>query len=160
MSKEVQQHQQTPATESHALESSGFENSSRSSSAPAFQLKASPNANPTQLKAGGGSAGSLPSNLVEGFASTTGHDLSNVNVHYNSSAPEKVGALAYAQGNDIHLGAGQEQHLAHEAAHVVQQREGRVTANTEVNGMAVNDNKGLESEADSMGAKAAQAKKA
>jgi|GEM_PF-1260357 uncharacterized protein (TIGR02594 family) len=111
---------------------------------------------PAQMKTDGG----MPGDLVGGFAQTTGHDLSNVQVHYNSNAPSQVGALAYAQGNDIHLGPGQEQHLAHEAAHVVQQREGRVQANTSVNGMAVNDSKSLESEADSMGAKAAQMKTA
>ena len=158
MSKDsVSPQQHTSVQESHVLEGSGFENSTRSSSAPAFQLMASPSAPPIQRKA---SSGSLPTDLVHGFAASTGHDLSNVNVHYNSSAPSQVGALAYAQGNDIHLGAGQEQHLAHEAAHVVQQREGRVTANTQVNGMPVNDNKGLESEADSMGAKATQMKAA
>jgi uncharacterized protein (TIGR02594 family) len=111
---------------------------------------------PAQMKGAGG----MPADLASGFAASTGHDLSNVNVHYNSSAPAQVGALAYAQGNDIHLGAGQEQHLPHEAAHIVQQREGRVQANTNVNGMAVNDSKSLESEADSMGAAAAQMKTA
>lgn len=123
-----------------------------SANPPAFQLKASGEGGggstpPTQLKAAGG----MPTDLVSGFSQTTGHDLSDVNVHYNSEKPKDVGALAYAQGNDIHLGAGQEKHLAHEAAHVVQQREGQVKANTEVAGMPVNDNKGLESGADSMG---------
>ena len=127
-----------------------------SMSPPAFQLKASEGSSnpPAQLKGGG----SMPADLASGFASSAGHDLSDVNVHYNSSAPAQVGALAYAQGNDIHLGPGQEQHLPHEAAHVVQQREGRVQANTEVNGKPVNDSKSLESEADSMGARAASMK--
>lgn len=130
-------------------------------SPPQFKLAAGGNeagGAPTQLKSGGG--GGMPSDLVNGFAASTGHDLSNVNVVRNSDAPAKVGALAYAQGNDIHLGPGQDQHLAHEAAHIVQQREGRVQPTTEVNGMAVNDSKSLESEADSMGAKAAQMKAA
>jgi hypothetical protein len=126
---------------------------------PSFQLKAA-NFAPTpaaQLKA---SPGGMPSDLVNGFAASTGHDLSGVQVHKNSTAPAQVGALAYAQGNEIHLGPGQDQHLAHEAAHVVQQREGRVQANTEVGGKPVNDQRSLETEADSMGAKAAQMKAA
>lgn len=124
--------------------------------APPFQLFAG-DAPPT---GGKGRKGNLPGDLTNGFAASTGHDLSDVKVHYNSDKPANVGALAYAQGNDIHLASGQEKHLAHEAAHVVQQREGRVTANTAVNGMAVNDQKGLESEADSLGAKAMQMKSA
>jgi hypothetical protein len=154
-----------PQHESPIQEKSAFESEGPglSMSPPAFQLMASdaapaspPEAPALQLKASGG----MPGDLVSGFAASTGHDLSDVNVHYNSDKPSQVGALAYAQGNDIHLGAGQEQHLAHEAAHVVQQREGRVQATTEVAGMPVNDNKGLESEADNMGAKAMQMKAA
>jgi hypothetical protein len=153
----------TPQHESPIQEKSNFESEGPglSLAPPAFQLMASdaaptspPEAPAMQLKASGG----MPGDLVSGFAASTGHDLSDVNVHYNSDKPSSVGALAYAQGNDIHLGAGQEQHLAHEAAHVVQQREGRVQATTEVAGMPVNDNKGLESEADNMGAKAMQMK--
>jgi Domain of unknown function (DUF4157) len=124
---------------------------------PAFQLKASSKeeSEPTQRKS---SDGGMPSDLVAGFQATTGHDLSDVKVHNNSSKPAELNALAYAQGNDIHLGSGQDKHLAHEAAHIVQQREGRVQATTEVGGVPVNDQKSLESEADSMGAKAAQMK--
>jgi hypothetical protein len=145
--------------QSVAPESEGQESQGKSLNPPAFQLMASDgsDAPPVQRKE---SNGGLPSDLVSGFAASTGHDLSNVNVHRNSDKPSQVGALAYAQGNDIHLGAGQEQHLAHEAAHVVQQREGRVQANTNVGGMPVNDSKSLESEADNMGAKAAQMKMA
>ena len=43
---------------------------------------------------------------------------------------------AYTQGSDIHLGPGQEQHLPHEAWHVVQQKQGRVTATTQMKGSA------------------------
>ena len=53
------------------------------------------------------------------------------------------------------MASGQEKHVAHEAWHVVQQKQGRVQATTSVGGMAVNDNAGLEREADVMGAKAA-----
>lgn len=135
---------QEKSMESSSMEHSGHSNEGgNSQSPPPFQLKAT---------------GGMPQNLVDGFASSTGHDLSDVNVHKNSAKPADVGAHAYAQGNDIHLGPGQEKHLAHEAGHIVQQREGRVQANTSVNGMAVNDDKGLESEADKLGDSALQAK--
>jgi len=51
--------------------------------------------------------------------------LQQIRVH-GSSPSRAPSALAYAQGRDIHLGPGQEQHLPHEAAHVVQQGQGRV----------------------------------
>ena len=86
--------------------------------------------------------------------------LDNVKVHYNSSKPAAVQALAYTQGTDIHVAPGQEQHLPHEAWHVVQQAQGRVQATTQmksINGTLVNDDRYLEHEADVMGARAASA---
>ncbi|CAK0759689.1 hypothetical protein CCP3SC15_240032 [Gammaproteobacteria bacterium] len=63
--------------------------------------------------------------------------------------------MAYAQGTDIHIAPGQERHLAHEAWHVVQQAQGRVRPTTlMMNGTSVNDDKGLEREADMMGERA------
>ncbi|MBP6721155.1 MAG: DUF4157 domain-containing protein [Bacteroidia bacterium] len=108
---------------------------------------------------GGGNQGGLPDNLRTGMEQLSGMDMSDVRVHRNSSKAAEAGALAYAQGNDIHLGAGQEQHLPHEAWHVVQQRQGRVKPTTQApNGAAVNDDRSLESEADVMGEKAVQMK--
>jgi hypothetical protein len=76
-------------------------------------------------------------------------------VHYNSSQPAQLNALAYAQGSDIHLGPGQEQHLPHEAWHVVQQAQGRVRPTMQMReGVPVNDDAGLEREADVMGERA------
>ncbi|WP_227270660.1 eCIS core domain-containing protein [Roseobacter weihaiensis] len=100
--------------------------------------------------------GGLPGHLQQGIEALSGADMSGVSVHYNSSQPAQVGAHAYAQGSDIHLASGQERHLPHEAWHVVQQQEGRVAATTDVAGTPVNDDAGLEKEADMMGAKAAQ----
>jgi hypothetical protein len=97
----------------------------------------------------------MPDQLKAGVESLSGMDMSDVRVHRNSDMPRQLNALAYAQGKDIHLGPGQEQHLPHEAWHLVQQREGRVQPTTQVGGVAVNDDAGLESEADAMGAKAA-----
>ncbi len=96
----------------------------------------------------------LPDNLKAGVESLSGFSLDDVKVHYNSSQPATVQALAYTQGTDIHVAPGQEQHLPHEAWHVAQQMAGRVAPTTEVAGMPVNDNAGLEHEADVMGARA------
>ncbi len=97
----------------------------------------------------------LPDSLKAGIESLSGLDMSGVRVHRASGKPAQLNASAYAQGNDIHLGPGQERHLPHEAWHLVQQRQGRVKATTQVAGTAVNDNAGLEREADVMGTKAA-----
>lgn len=96
----------------------------------------------------------LPDNLKAGVENLSGFSLDDVKVHYNSYQPATVQALAYTQGTDIHVAPGQEQHLPHEAWHVAQQMAGRVDPTTEVAGMPVNDNVGLEHEADVMGAKA------
>ena len=97
----------------------------------------------------------LPDRLKNGVEQLSGLDISNVRVHYNSPKPAQVQAHAYTQGNNIHVAPGQEQHLPHEAWHVTQQMQGRVKPTTEVGGMPVNDNAGLEKEADVMGGKAA-----
>ncbi|WP_217371872.1 eCIS core domain-containing protein [Spirosoma rhododendri] len=96
----------------------------------------------------------LPAGLKAGIEQLSGMSMDDVRVHYNSAKPAGVGALAYAQGSDIYLAPGQDRHLAHEAWHVVQQRQGRVRPTIDVNGMAVNDNVQLEREADVMGARA------
>ncbi len=100
----------------------------------------------------------MPDNLKAGVESLSGMDMSGVRVHRNSPEPAKVGAHAYAQGTDIHLASGQEQHLPHEAWHVVQQAQGRVQPTRQAKGVAINDDTGLETEADVMGAKALQQK--
>ncbi|MGV3591676.1 MAG: DUF4157 domain-containing protein [Gammaproteobacteria bacterium] len=99
----------------------------------------------------------LPDSLKSGVEQLSGMSLDNVRVHYNSSQPAQLDALAYAQGTDIHVAPGQEQHLPHEAWHVVQQAQGRVQPTAQLRaGGALNDDRGLEQEADAMGAKAAQ----
>lgn len=96
----------------------------------------------------------MPDNLKAGVENLSGFAMDDVRVHYNSDKPATVQALAYTQGTDIHVAPGQEQHLPHEAWHVAQQMAGRVEPTTEVGGMPVNDNAGLEHEADVMGARA------
>jgi hypothetical protein len=109
-----------------------------------FQSSSKPAANPT----------GIPNQLKSGLEQLSGFDLSGVRVHYNSAKPAQLSALAYSQDQDIHLSPGQERHLPHEGWHVVQQMQGRVKPTMQSKGVAINDDKGLENEADVMGAKA------
>lgn len=104
------------------------------------------------------SSNGLPPALRGGIEALSGMDMSDVAVHRNSSKPAQLNALAYAQGNDIHLGPGQDRHLPHEAWHVVQQRQGRVRPTVQLKtGIDINDDTALEREADVMGARALSA---
>lgn len=96
----------------------------------------------------------LPEKLKAGVESLSGYSLDDVKVHYNSAKPAELQAHAYAQGTDIHLAPGQEQHLPHEVWHVVQQKQGRVKPTSFNRGVGVNDQPILEHEADVMGQKA------
>jgi len=96
----------------------------------------------------------LPDNLKSGIENLSDYSMDDVKVHYNSDKPAQLNAYAFAQGTDIHLGSGQEKHLPHEAWHVVQQKQGRVKPTTQAKGTTINDDEGLEREADVMGAKA------
>lgn len=99
----------------------------------------------------------LPDQLKSGIESLSGMSMDHVKVHYNSAQPAQLNAHAYAQGSEIHVAPGQEQHLPHEAWHVVQQAQGRVKPTMQMKvGVPINDDAGLESEADVMGAKAVQ----
>ncbi len=99
----------------------------------------------------------LPNHLKSGIENLSGHSMDDVKVHYNSDKPAQLNAHAYAQGNQIHVASGQEKHLPHEAWHVVQQKQGRVKPTLQMKGKVnVNDDVGLEKEADVMGAKAIQ----
>lgn len=101
----------------------------------------------------------LPDGLKNGVEALSGFSLDDVRVHYNSSKPAQLQALAYTQGTDIHVAPGQERHLPHEAWHVVQQAQGRVKPTFQMKGgVNVNDDAGLEKEADVIGAKATQFK--
>lgn len=97
----------------------------------------------------------LPDGLKTGIESLSGMPMDDVRVHYNSATPEQLQAHAFAQGTDIHVAPGQEQHLPHEAWHVVQQKKGRVKPTMQMKGkVKINDDAGLEQEADRMGARA------
>jgi len=96
----------------------------------------------------------LPDQLKAGLEHLSGMDLSDVRVHSNSSKPHQLQALAYAQGSHIYVAPGQEKHVPHEAWHLVQQKQGRVQPTMQMAGVNINDNAGLEKEADRMGNKA------
>ena len=96
----------------------------------------------------------LPDNLKDGVEKLSGISLNDVKVHRNSNQPAQLQAHAFAQGTNIHIAPGQEQHLPHEAWHVVQQKQGRVKPTTQMKGkVPINDDKNLEKEADVMGSR-------
>ena len=102
-----------------------------------------------------GGATGLPGQLRSSVESLSGLSMDHVRVHYNSSRPAQLDALAYTQGTDIHVAPGQEHHLPHEAWHAVQQAQGRVRPTDETSsGTPINDAPDLEREADAMGARA------
>jgi hypothetical protein len=97
----------------------------------------------------------LPDDLKAGVENLSGYSLDEVRVQYNSPKPAQLLAKAYTQGTEIHVAPGQEEHLPHEAWHVVQQMQGRVKPTIQMKGQVnINDDASLETEADVMGAKA------
>jgi hypothetical protein len=97
----------------------------------------------------------LPEGLKAGIESLARVSMDDVRVHANSARPSALRALAYTQGTDIYLAPGQEGNLAHEAWHVVQQKQGRVPPTLRAGGLSINTDRGLEDEADHRGAQAA-----
>lgn len=177
----VQQNKNNASSTPASMEQENASSGGYAIAPPAFQLKAGnagnpPNQNnhsssggaslmppPFQLKAG---SGNMPDDVRGQMEGTFQTDFSNVNIHQNSQSATDVGALAYTQGNDVHFAPGQfkpdtsagQELIGHELTHVVQQRAGRVQPTTQAAGMPVNDDKGLENEADVMGRKAVQMK--
>ena len=96
----------------------------------------------------------LPDQLKSGIENLSGYSMENVRVHYNSQKPAELQAHAYAQGTEIHIAPGQEQHLPHEAWHVVQQMQGRVKPTKRARGKSLNEEVPMEREAERMGKKA------
>jgi hypothetical protein len=99
----------------------------------------------------------LPDQLKSGIEHISGMSIDDVRVHFNSEKPAQLQAFAFAQGNEIHVASGQEKHLAHEAWHVVQQKQGRVRQTRQLkSGTGINDDPELEKEADIKGMEALQ----
>lgn len=89
-----------------------------------------------------------PDPRVASIEKESGISFADVKIHYASDKPKEFGALAYAYGNDVYLGSGQEKHLKHELGHVVQQRQGIVSPMHYEKGYPVNINSVLEQQAD------------
>jgi Domain of unknown function (DUF4157) len=100
----------------------------------------------------------LPDQVLQRMENAFGHDFSEVRTQ-ESAEPEKLSALAFARGNDLHFRPGAfDPHsqtglsmIGHELAHVVQQRQGRARGA----GGAVLEDAGLEGEAEVLGTRAA-----
>jgi hypothetical protein len=132
---------------------------SQAKKAAQFQAMADHSVTPQQAIQNAENSTGLSDDLKSGIENLSGYSMDDVKVHYNSSKPAQLQAHAYAQGTDIHLGPGQEKHLPHEAWHVVQQKQGRVKATLQLQDKVnINDDVGLENEADVMGTKAVQRK--
>jgi hypothetical protein len=110
---------------------------------------------------GGGAA--MPDALRSRMEGSFQTDFSSVRVHEGDQASQ-LGALAYAQGHDLHFAPGQyrpdtqggQALIGHELAHVVQQGAGRVAAPVQGKGAPVVADQGLEDEADRAGQAAAR----
>lgn len=131
---------------------------------PVFQLKTESNPSDNPNSKNEGNSGNAVMQKMENAFQT---DFSNVQVHQNSKEATNIGAHAFASGNDVHFAPGQynpntqkgQELLGHELTHVVQQRQGRVQPTVQGKGLAINDDAGLEKEADDLGAKAAKGEK-
>jgi Domain of unknown function (DUF4157) len=154
----------TPATWSHSL---GLQRAVGNRAFVSMLAETAPSAAIQQKTLGGGVSGSresgpgqvtgLPDPLKAGVESLSGVSLEQVRVHYNSSLPETLNARAYTTGSDIHIAPGEERHLPHEAWHVVQQQQGRVDPTMQLfSDVPLNDDAGLEREADVMGQQGAE----
>lgn len=107
----------------------------------------------------------LPQDLQANMENSFGQDFSGVGIHRNSQQAQRLNALAYTQGESIHFAPGEfnphsergRNLIGHEFAHVVQQRSGVVQPTAVLGkGLALNDNQGLENEANNLGKKAVQ----
>ncbi len=111
----------------------------------------------------GGSGEPLPPPTLRLLERVLGEDLADVRVREGPEA-RSIGALAFTVGNDIFFAPGLYQPhdaegvalLGHEVAHVVQQRQGRVSVPAGA-GLAVVEDGALEREADEVGARVAEA---
>ncbi len=108
--------------------------------------------------------GDMPAKVQSKMENSLEEDFSNVTIHKNSESATAMGAQAYAQGNNVHFAPGKynpettkgQELLGHELTHVKQQRAGKVKPTKQTERFALNDDQGLENEAEKMGAQAAK----
>ncbi len=111
-------------------------------------LKA-PSYNPTNQNSG--------ANYVQQMQAGLGTSLADTKVVKNSPKAKAMNAKAFAEGNKIHFSPGQYQPdtksgqevLGHEIIHSIQQRQGKVKATESHGGQKVNNDVGLENQANS-----------
>lgn len=104
----------------------------------------------------GAAVAPIPPQLLTRAEHFLGADLSDVTLHPGSDLPARGNAVACARGSEIHLAPGapavrapaRDDILAHELAHVVQQRAGRVRPTGYVGGLAINQDPALEADAE------------
>lgn len=85
-------------------------------------------------------------------------ELAGIEIHFDR-LPPLLDSSAFAYGNHIHVAANPTdafshrnlETLGHELTHVVQQRQGRVPANSTIHGVPANQDAALEAEAEEMG---------
>lgn len=99
----------------------------------------------------------IPTQLKQRIEQSSGFSMDDVQVHYNSQNPRKVGALAYTQEDHVYIASGQEKHLPHELGHVIQQKMGAIRPTLYREGFAINDEPDLEKQADEIGAASSEA---
>ncbi|MEH2000893.1 MAG: DUF4157 domain-containing protein [Nostoc sp.] len=120
--------------------------------------------NQTSQNSSSGSRGSMPAPVRSKMENSFGANFGDVNIHTDSHQAKSMGALAFTQGSNVHFAPGQynpqsssgQALLGHELTHVVQQRAGRVAVPHQSKGAPINADPSLETEADQIGAKAAQ----
>jgi uncharacterized protein DUF4157 len=115
---------------------------------------------PEQRSARNENGSPLPESLQRKMGAAFQADFSDVRVHQGPDAAS-LSALAFTQGRDIHFAPGRynpsslegQKIIAHELAHVIQQRQGRVAV-PQGRSVPLNADPILEAEADTLGAKA------
>lgn len=90
----------------------------------------------------------IPTQMKLDFERRSGLSFDDVRVHYNSSKPAQLRALAYTRGTQVYIGPGHEGSLRHELGHVIQQKSGRVRPTRWIGGLPVNDQPEMERDAD------------
>ena len=105
---------------------------------------------PEQAKKPAPNLTGIPTQMKLDFERRSGLSFDDVRVHYNSDKPRKIGALAYTQLPQVHIGPGQERHLRHELGHVVQQKQGIVRPTSMQGGLKINESTELERSADNI----------
>jgi hypothetical protein len=162
---------EAPAGRVHPAAARGVEAAGGASPRPTIQClfgghaareaNSGPGAVPAPPPASGGGT-PMPAAVQAKMEGALGADFSNVRIHQGPEA-QSIGALAYAQGTNLHFAPGQydpgsqrgQELLGHELVHVVQQAQGRVSA-PQGKGAAINHDPALEHEADIRGAAAAR----